>query len=365
VRTWLLAAVLATGCLDSPPAGIAADARPDDAAPPVCVCPDEPCPFARSIVMRNQGISAALTDVPVLVRFDTTANMAPDGADLRFATTDGEVLPHEVELFPEEGEAAVWVGLPLVTPGPDTRFCLFYGGGLSVGSRDPTNVWDAGFAGVWHLGESGSGVADEFADSSANQCAGTGGDGAGAQPPIMAAGVIGSGQAFSSNQGISFGNGAHVDLTGTEATLEGWAQLGGIGPSFQALLGKEGNLSGYRMLVGDAGEILFQLTYDERRLQTPVGTINTSEWHYLVATYDGAALRIYVDGRLVKEGAGVGSIDGTEVDLIAGVSNSQYYLDGLLDELRVSSVARPADWITLQWGVVAGGWVTVGAEQAL
>ncbi len=367
MRAWLLAALLATGCLDSPPAGIAADARPADATPLTCACPDDPCSFgfSRSIALDTSEIASELAQVPVLVRFETSAHMAANGADLVFASSDGELLPHEVELFPEEGSAAVWVGLPTVAPGSDAGFCLFYGGGLPDASPDPIDVWDAGFAGVWHLGETGTGAAEEFADSTRNRCAGTGGDGQGAQTPILAGGAIGNGQAFSSNQGISFGNGPHLDLTGTAVTLEAWVQLASIGPDFKALFGKEGYFSGYRMLVGSSGEVLFQLTYDERRMQTPVGTLNTSEWHHVVATYDGDSMRIFIDGRLMKEVSDAGAIDSNDVDLVAGVSNDQYHLDGLLDELRVSSVARPADWIALQWGVVSGGWVTVGDEQAL
>jgi hypothetical protein len=62
-------------------------------------------------------------------------------------------------------------------------------------------------------------------------------------------------------------------------------------------------------------------------------------WHSIAATYDGAASRIYVDGLLVDQAAGaftpttVGNFD------IGGVPFDAF-LNGYIDEIRISSVAR-------------------------
>lgn len=367
MRVWLLSAALATGCLDSPPGGVAADARPADAAPIDCLCPAEPCPFGfvRELRVLGDRVAEELAQLPVLVELDVSLHMAADGSDLRFATPDGQLLPHEVEDFPLEGRAAIWLGVGAVAPGTDTPICLFYGAGDPGPVAGGAAIWDSSFVGVWHLRESGEGVAGEYADSTANGCNGTGGDGGSFAPPGSAEAQIGIGQSFNQNEAISFGTGEHLDIGGEAITIEAWAQVSELGPDFLALFGKEGYTSGYRIVLGPLGEVLFQLTYDERHMQTAAGVFTTDAWHYLAATYDGAAMRIYVDGALSKEKVEVGTIDINDVPLLAGESNNQYPLAGFLDELRLSTAARSAGWIATQWASMTGTLVEIGDEQAL
>lgn len=132
-----------------------------------------------------------------------------------------------------------------------------------------------------------------------------------------------------------------------------------------AVAGKEGYYSGYRIVLAPGGEVLFQLTYSTRHTQTSPGAFTPDEWHYLVGTYDGTAMQIYVDGVVRKTVPADGPIDSAEAPMLAGSTNLQYYLDGRLDELRLSSVPRSPAWIALQWASMTGELVTVGDEQPI
>ena len=77
-------------------------------------------------------------------------------------------------------------------------------------------------------------------------------------------------------------------------------------------------------------------------------TVNDNQYHHLFGTWDGANVRMYVDGSLKA----TTPLAGT---LRAGQANSAFigrsenstpnYFNGYLDELRLSPVARSADWV--------------------
>ena len=79
-------------------------------------------------------------------------------------------------------------------------------------------------------------------------------------------------------------------------------------------------------------------------------------WTHLAGTYDGSALRIYLNGEQDQHSlAATGQIDyGTSNDVAIGY-DSIYESSvtegwvGLLDELRISNVARSADWVAAEF----------------
>jgi hypothetical protein len=71
--------------------------------------------------------------------------------------------------------------------------------------------------------------------------------------------------------------------------------------------------------------------------------LSTSTWAYLAATYDGSALRLYVDGNEVSSVPETGTIKSSAKPLeIGGDDTYGQYFQGLVDEVRVYDVARTA-----------------------
>jgi biopolymer transport protein ExbB len=105
----------------------------------------------------------SVKDFPVLVRLRaadidfTTAR--DDGGDIRFAKDDGTRLPFEIERWDSAAnEAEVWVNIDTIRGNDSTQFItLYWGNTEAAGESNGRAVFDtgAGFAGVWHLGESG------------------------------------------------------------------------------------------------------------------------------------------------------------------------------------------------------------------
>ncbi|MBQ6142620.1 MAG: hypothetical protein IJI54_15195 [Kiritimatiellae bacterium] len=84
---------------------------------------------------------------------DCTAN---DGSDLWFTDSSGNLIPHEVDAWTENGDSFVWVKIPEVLPSSDANFptaITMHWGDAAEKVAHPcttTDTW-AGYAGVWHM----------------------------------------------------------------------------------------------------------------------------------------------------------------------------------------------------------------------
>lgn len=58
-------------------------------------------------------------------------------------------------------------------------------------------------------------------------------------------------------------------------------------------------------------------------------------WHHVAATYDGAEMKLYVDGKLQATESNTGNIQSSKADLIIGMQSSINPLKGILDEVLI------------------------------
>lgn len=103
-------------------------------------------------------------DVPILLRLSTAidgfryGDFAAAGDDLCITDAKGNVLPHEIDTWNPDGESLVWVRLPSAAAG--TTVVAYYGSDNYVNPEENRRATWSGFAGVWHMGESGGSAAD-------------------------------------------------------------------------------------------------------------------------------------------------------------------------------------------------------------
>lgn len=72
--------------------------------------------------------------------------------------------------------------------------------------------------------------------------------------------------------------------------------------------------------------------------------------HYIAGVYDGKWIRLFIDGVLVNQQEGYGKIVTNDTDLSIGkVLNGLGHFDGMIEEVRISAVARSPDWIKTQY----------------
>ena len=152
--------------------------------------------YSRGVPLTVAGYAAgnpALANYPVLVRispsaipgFDYSDMQSPaTGADVAFIDMFGNGLPFEIDTWNPNGESLVWVKLPSMENG--TQFVMCWGSATPGKALCPDNPW-SGYAGVWHMGDPGSGAVT-VVDSTANGLDGT----AHSTSSAVAAGMIGA-----------------------------------------------------------------------------------------------------------------------------------------------------------------------------
>jgi hypothetical protein len=91
------------------------------------------------------------------------------------------------------------------------------------------------------------------------------------------------------------------------------------------------------------------------------GQFPLNQWYHVAGTYDGAAMRLFVNGVQVATQAGGGAIDQTANPLRIGSADAQGdYFVGRIDEVRVSRVARYSASFAVPQAAFAPDVSTVG-----
>jgi hypothetical protein len=187
---------------------------------------------------------------------------------------------------------------------------------------------------------------DEPSGSTATDASGKGNTGTITSATRTASGRFGGALSFNgSNSWVTIPDANTLDLT-TGMTMEAWVRPSAIGNLWRAVMIKEqpGDLI-YALYAGDskghAGADVF--TNGDKSV---VGTATTplDTWTHLAATYDGANLRLYVNGVQAASKAVTGSIRASTGALRIGGNSiwSDEWFSGLIDEARLYNRALTA-----------------------
>ena len=306
-----------------------------------------------------------LNDFPALVVFEegrggfSYAQCAPGGGDLRFTSPlRDRLLSYEVEDWNPSGTSYVWVKVPLLED--STSFVRAYWGHATqtTGQVLSESTWDNGFIGVWHLDES----AGLRMDSS--PCARTGTpSGVTSQSGILLGAMeVGSGQYLDAGgNGTGSVPAVRLGLPTSGITVEAWVNLDTVvsGSAAMSFVQDNGSVENGWALGTFSTQSFFALTAARgglTYLKDP-GAPALNQWVYMAGTYDGNTMRIYVDGQQVSSSTmEKGYINYQDSWLRLGMykdDNEAVSMDGTLDEERLSSIARSADWIWATWKSIA------------
>lgn len=157
-------------------------------------------------------------------------------------------------------------------------------------------------------------------------------------------GVNGYGLRFDgSDDLVSIADAAALDLTDA-FTLEAWVRPDDESGEWQPLISKAttgSNASGYTLL-SNGNDVPQAYVADSGSVDGVSGqaALNPEEWAHLAVTYDGADLRLYVNGELeATESAIAAGENSAPLEIGHTESLGGRYFEGLIDEVRIYDVA--------------------------
>jgi hypothetical protein len=307
----------------------------------------------RLLQVGSDGLQESLANGVVLVRLDPAridyAATEAEGADLRFVR-DGVELDYEIERWTPGGDSEIWVLLGTVDVDTENDLHMYYGNTGAEAASNGAATWANGFVSVHHLAS--------LADSTGN-----GHEGSTANAPGETGGQIAGARVFD-------GDDDYVELPpesdfdfDVSLTVEAWIRVAGFDVEWQAVVNK-GDDAWRMQRAGSTNAMNFGSDPPNTNLDGLL-SVNDGQWHYVAITYGDQTQRIFVDGQLDVEAPFTGPIANTTHAVRLG-DNLQVpgrNFAGDMDEVRISSIERPAGWFAWQLASMAEGVVQFGAEE--
>jgi hypothetical protein len=302
--------------------------------------------FRKPLTIDSTQVSGNLTNFPVTVHLkndsDLSNNAQSSGDDIRFKDSNGNQLSHEIESY-DGSTGTLWahVKIPSLSSSSDTTIFIFYGDANASNQQNASDVWTDGYEAVYHLNEkaSGTGTADVYQDSTANN---NDGDDF----------VSASGQGGQINEGQEFDGVDDFIQAPDYGDLSDWTLELWLNPTDWT----PGDIQTFFFdAVVQGGEISFRIRDDSGQNRIEIGggaalgghlNFNVSGvtgWHSVAYTQDrDSNTRLgYFDGAQYGSftSTNVADLDGTDVTIGGNGKNIRFY-DGLIDEVRISSITR-------------------------
>ncbi len=209
---------------------------------------------------------------------------------------------------------------------------------VHTSERGPLTATTPSLVSFWRLNETSGTTADD-----ANDVA----DGAYVNGPTLNVAGI---QTSDSDSAASFdGTNDHVSVTPVSAlnmtggvTLEAWIKPDAL----QGSMIRRNN--SYELRTNSDGSVLFRvwIAKSVQSLSSSTGQVSTAKAQHVVGTYDGATMRIYVNGNQIASRAQSGSMTHDSNTLYFGFNDfSSTYFDGVLDDIAIYDTALDASTV--------------------
>jgi hypothetical protein len=289
----------------------------------------------------NLPATATEEGFPLLLRLDQNSfdfkQAQTAGGDLRFAAA-GKPLAYQIDTWDAAaGKANIWVRIPTIKGNAHQRIDMFWGKTDAQSESSGKAVFNEsnGYLSVWHL------------DNPAKDETGIleGKD----QGTTSAAGVIGNGRHFEPGKGINCGDNITTYPTGSSPhSTEVWFRAEKSGD--RIVCWGNGEPKAVVQLILGKPPHLFMDCYGAGSSLQADARIPMNEWVHAIHTCKSGDSRLYVNGALAGASTNANSplnIKSPAKMMIGGWGN--YVFNGDMDEVRVSKVARSADWVKLQY----------------
>lgn len=329
----------------------------------------------------NSGQTENLAAFPVLVvldssrvHYDKTQNQ---GEDIRFIDGGtGLPLAYEIEEWNESGKSYAWVKVAQIDGSSNTDYIwLYYDNPSAADGQNPAGVWTNGYVGVWHLREDpGPGNPGDITDSTSANNHGTAETSM--QPGDLVGGQVGDALDFDGTDDyIDVDQNATINI-GVDLSVEFWLKT--------SATSTQGNdipadwFRGQRIVDKDVeavpkgwgianhySKIKFNVEDDPETIVSTT-TIDDDQWYYVagVRDVDLGDKWLYINGMIDGSTTSGSTADATSVDPLQFARSDDgdpaTYVEGSLDEIRISNTERSADWVMAQYLSMIDAFIAYG-----
>jgi hypothetical protein len=299
------------------------------------------------------GLSAPLTDFPLLVRLDSSwqgfAGAMPDGSDLSLSNSAGKSLPLTMASWDRSRRtAALWTLLDTL-PAPGTSVELVLSWGIPVPPNSPDVFTASGkWLAAWPLGDSGTSAIDRLDNFPGIQ-----------NKTLVVPGPIAKASRFDGKSSqVAIPNsetGALAPSASDPFTYSCWVSVNATSPSGYVMgRGKYGSGLEYEKTTESSSwkTIEYKSSPDGKEFKR--GPATPGKWTHLAMTVSGTNVSLFVDGvpqtkdstfdRDTSGRRAAMFVIGTSIDT-PGLTSTFFHFGGDISEVWVQSVARSADWI--------------------
>ena len=335
--------------------------------------------YYKQLTIESDYISATLTNFPILVHDNTgdlLGNVLNDGSDIAFYTSDNVTqYNHEIEEYNSTtGELIAWVNITSLSHSADTVLYMYYNdsdGGYGIG-HNPTDTWDSNYLAVWHMNNASDGQLDSTSQHDAIEIASY-------EPIYQQTGKCGYAIDFESTNADQLNVTIPSTLDGLSAiTIESWTNRESSVCPMAVVTCTNGQPGGdkYAWLHYQSTATCID-DFSSGPADTSASSSYTSGdhglWIYIAANWTaGSKIDQYNNGTWVDDSAATLASMRDNADMgvkIGGYGGNTKWddtFDGLIDEVRISNVARSVSWISTSYNSQnqTTGFLTFGSEQA-
>ncbi|MFX0210170.1 MAG: DUF2341 domain-containing protein, partial [Candidatus Hodarchaeota archaeon] len=310
--------------------------------------------YRKNITILASQVTADLSNFPVLIELydsDLQQYSRADGWDIMFTNASGYQLDHEIEFYDRTYNAThahlvAWVKTDLLDL-QDTIISMYFGKSITVKQENPEGVWDGNYMLVQHLHET-SGTHYDSTNNDNN------GNTNGSLNQDVTGKIDGADDFDGTNDNVAIGNSPSLNISNA-ITIEAWIKddvgekrriVTKGGEIFVLRTNWNGQLHGYLKKGGSL--------YHAQSLNN---LITTGTYHHVILTWDGVSgdhnLRLFHNGTEISSYTTQNSItsplDSSVGSLFIGSHETGEWWDGEIDEVRISNIARSADWIQTEF----------------
>lgn len=290
--------------------------------------------YRMNITLSYTQVNSTLTNYPLLVDLTNSAlinSTQTNGQDFVFTDVNNTKLDHQIEYYNSiTGHLTAWVRIPLLSTTTDTTIFMYYGNPTIPDQQNTTGVWDSNYLAVLHLNDGPT----QCNDSTTN-----GNNGTLSGNVTQLQGKIGGAYSFT---------GGNVTLprvltSQTQFTFSAWIFAQSGARYFISEWSPTNNQGAFVQVAGDSQ---VQMYINGIMVSQPV---SLNQWHYVVGTFDGTTASLWVDGGSPASVSAATPIWPSQNMFLGNRADGQRAFNGLIDEVRVSNIARSNDWVNTEY----------------